>query len=247
LSSETAGAGRLRLRPRCQIYIDGFTGGQLPPSLDRRFVINSNPFHPSMTSWLWPHRDFHESRKRINSGVSSNVGECVGIQLQNPFNNLPPWHHCARLQPPQYSGNLVGPINTKMLRLFNIEGGNIGALNVVSATVLDPANRLAIVPKSCGCESARPNELESAGLIPVLAPNNTLPCRYHYFRDIVTNANVVIQSSERVRHARSEHPSGNGTPRSSERMHQRVAVPICFLPQRDPAAANRGPVALSER
>jgi len=75
-------------------------------------------------------------------------GNASAFNSRNPFENLPPGTTAPDYNSEQYSGNIGGPINKKASFFFNIERRNIGALNVVSATVLDPANNFAIVPES---------------------------------------------------------------------------------------------------
>jgi hypothetical protein len=118
------------------------------------------------------------------------LGNASVFNSRNPFeasqNGVTPPDYNSE----QYSGNIGGPINKKASFFFNIERRNIGALNVVSATVLDPANNFAIVPESL----AVPNPQTRTNLSPridyQLTPNNTLTVRYQYFRDVVTNAGV---------------------------------------------------------
>ena len=49
-----------------QMYIDGFTAGQLPPkSSIREIRINQNPFSSEYDKLgLWPHRNLHQARNR---------------------------------------------------------------------------------------------------------------------------------------------------------------------------------------
>jgi hypothetical protein len=73
LSSElTALAGPAAGPSGGQIYVDGFTGGQLPPkSSIREIRINQNPFRRSMTSWDTDALRFLRSRVRISITATS--------------------------------------------------------------------------------------------------------------------------------------------------------------------------------
>jgi len=102
-------------------------------------------------------------------------------QLQKPIRKPAAWHHGARLQLQQYSGNIGGPINKKASFFFNVERRNIGALNVVSATVLDPANNFAIVPESLAVANPQTRTNLSPRIDYQLTPNNTLTVRYSIF------------------------------------------------------------------
>ena len=175
-----------------QIYIDGFTGGQLPPKASIREIrINQNPFSSEYDKLGYGRIEiFTKPGTDKLHGQLQMLGNASAFNSKNPFENLPPGTAAPDYNSQQYSGNIGGPINKKASFFFNIERRNIGALNVVSATVLDPANNFAIVPESL----AVPNPQTRTNLSPridyQLTPNNTLTVRYQYFRDVVTNANV---------------------------------------------------------
>src|SRR5216683_932346 len=175
-----------------QMYIDGFTAGQLPPKASIREIrVNQNPFSSEYDKLGYGRIEiFTKPGTDKLHGQLQMLGNASVFNSRNPFENLP-----AGVSPPdynseQYSGNIGGPINKKASFVFNIERRNIGALNVVSATVLDPANNFAIVPESL----AVPNPQTRTNLSPridyQLSPNNTLTVRYQYFRDVATNAGV---------------------------------------------------------
>jgi len=175
-----------------QIYIDGFTAGQLPPKASIREIrINQNPFSSEYDKLGYGRIEiFTKPGTDKLHGQLQMLGNASAFNSRNPFETAqdgvsPPGYNSE-----QYSGNIGGPINKKASFFFNIERRNIGALNVVSATVLDPANNFAIVPESL----AVPNPQTRTNLSPridyQLTPNNTLTVRYQYFRDVVTNANV---------------------------------------------------------
>jgi hypothetical protein len=175
-----------------QIYIDGFTGGQLPPKASIREIrINQNPFSSEYDKLGYGRIEiFTKPGTDKLHGQLQMLGNASVFNSRNPFeterNGIPPPDYNSE----QYSGNIGGPINKKASFFFNIERRNIGALNVVSATVLDPANNFAIVPVGL----AVPNPQTRTNLSPrvdyQLTPNNTLTVRYQYFRDVVANAGV---------------------------------------------------------
>jgi Carboxypeptidase regulatory-like domain len=175
-----------------QIYIDGFTAGQLPPKASIREIrINQNPFSSEYDKLGYGRIEiFTKPGTDKLHGQLQMLGNASAFNSRNPFESAQ-----AGVSPPdynseQYSGNIGGPINKKASFFFNIERRNIGALNVVSATVLDPANNFAIVPESL----AVPNPQTRTNLSPridyQLTPNNTLTVRYQYYRDVVTNTGV---------------------------------------------------------
>ena len=69
-----------------QIYIDGFTGGQLPPkSSIREIRINQNPFSAQYDKLgLWAHRDSHQARHRQAPRHVMAQRQRLGIQFAQP-------------------------------------------------------------------------------------------------------------------------------------------------------------------
>ena len=175
-----------------QIYIDGFTGGQLPPKASIREIrINQNPFSSEYDKLGYGRIEiFTKPGTDKLHGQLQMQGNASAFNSKNPFENLPPGTTAPDYNSQQYSGNIGGPINKKASFFFNIERRNIGALNVVSATVLDPANNFAIVPESLAVANPQTRTNLSPRIDYQLTPNNTLTVRYQYFRDVVTNANV---------------------------------------------------------
>jgi Carboxypeptidase regulatory-like domain len=175
-----------------QIYIDGFTAGQLPPKASIREIrINQNPFSSEYDKLGYGRIEiFTKPGTDKLHGQLQMLGNASAFNSRNPFEGAQNGVSPPDYNSEQYSGNIGGPINKKASFFFNIERRNIGALNVVSATVLDPANNFAIVPESL----AVPNPQTRTNLSPridyQLTPNNTLIVRYQYYRDVVTNAGV---------------------------------------------------------
>jgi hypothetical protein len=188
-----------------QIYIDGFTAGQLPPKASIREIrINQNPFsseydklgYGRIEIFTKPGTDKFHGQMMINGNTSA-------FNARNPFEILP-----AGVSPPsynseQYSGNIGGPINKKASFFFNIDHRDIGALSIVSATVVcgDPyllipcassQSRFSIIPFSDAVADPQKRTNLSPRIDYQLTPNNTLTGRYQYFRDSQTNQNSSV-------------------------------------------------------
>ena len=186
-----------------QIYIDGFTAGQLPPKASIREIrINQNPFsseydklgYGRIEIFTKPGTDKFHGQLLINGNTSA-------FNARNPFEILP-----AGISPPsynseQYSGNIGGPINKKASFFFNIDQRDIGALGIVSATVVcgDPyllipcspsQSKFGIVPYSEAVTNPQMRTNLSPRIDYQLTPSNTLTARYQYFRDSQTNQGV---------------------------------------------------------
>ena len=185
-----------------QIYIDGFTAGQLPPKASIREIrINQNPFSAEYDKLGYGRIEIF-----TKPGTDKYHGQ---VQIQgnsDAFNSRNPYQSPDAANPgynsEQYSFNVGGPINKKASFFFNIERRNIGALSVVNASVvcgdsiLNIACPTGIAPYSIlnGYSQAVSNPQTRTNLSPrvdyQLTPNNTLTVRYQYFRDVETNEGV---------------------------------------------------------
>ena len=177
-----------------QIYIDGFTAGQLPPKASIREIrINQNPFSSEYDKLGYGRIEiFTKPGTDKLHGQLQMLGNASAFNSRNPFENLKPGTTPPDYNSEQYSGNIGGPINKKASFFFNIERRNIGALNVVSATVLDPANNFAIVPESLAVPFPQTRTNLSPRIDYQITSNNTLTVRYQYFRDVATNAGIGL-------------------------------------------------------
>jgi Carboxypeptidase regulatory-like domain len=172
-----------------QMYIDGFTAGQLPPkSSIREIRINQNPFSSEYDKLGYGRIEIF-----TKPGTDKYHGQFFVLGNDSSFNSPNPF---AGAEPPyystQYSGNVGGPLGKKASFFFNIERRNINELAAVNAVVLDPT--LAEVPL---IESI-PNPRQRTNVGPRFdwAPtkNNTLTARYQYYRDTETNNGVGVLS-----------------------------------------------------
>jgi hypothetical protein len=168
-----------------QMYIDGFTAGQLPPkSSIREIRINQNPFSSEYDKLGYGRIEIF-----TKPGTDKYHGQVFVLGNDSSFNSPNPF---AGEEPPyystQYSGNVGGPLGKKASFFFNIERRNINELAAVNAVVLDPT--LAEVPL---VESiANPRQRTNVGPRFDWAPtkNNTLTARYQYYRDTESNNGV---------------------------------------------------------
>src|SRR6202030_1420400 len=124
-----------------QIYIDGFTGGQLPPKASIREIrINQNPFSAEYDKLGYGRIEiFTKPGTDKFHGQLFLTGNTAGFNSRNPFEVTP-----LGMQPPgyestQFSGSIGGPITKKASFFFNFERRDINDLSIVSATILDPS------------------------------------------------------------------------------------------------------------
>jgi len=174
-----------------QIYIDGFTAGQLPPKASIREIrINQNPFSSEYDKLGYGRIEILTKPGTDQwHGQLFLTGTTAAFNARNPFEHLP-----ADTQPPgyestQFSGNIGGPLSKKASIFFNYEERNINNLNVVSAQIVNPTT-FAITPFS----EAVPNPDTRINLSPRLdyqvSASNTLSVRYQYYQQTQDNESV---------------------------------------------------------
>lgn len=170
-----------------QLYIDGFTAGQLPPKESIREIrINQNPFSAEFDKigygrievFTKPGSDKFHGQFQVNGNDSA-------FNSPNPFGgaNQPGYDST------QFSGNIGGPINKKASFFFDFQRRNINDLSAVNAITLDPTT-FAETPLI----EAVPFPRHRTNLTPridyALTKNNTLTVRYQYYRDTEENEGV---------------------------------------------------------
>jgi uncharacterized membrane protein YgcG len=163
-----------------QIYIDGFTAGQLPPkSSIREIRINQNPFSAEYDKLGYGRIEvFTKPGTDKYHGQFSVEGNSSGLNTRNPFlaaDETQPYDSVI------YMGNVGGPINKKASFFFNVQRRNIDEIGVVNAPAL-------------GLSESVPNPRTRTNISPrldyQLTPNNTLTARYQFYRDTQQNAGV---------------------------------------------------------
>ena len=161
-----------------QMYIDGFTAGQLPPkSSIREIRINQNPFsseydklgYGRIEIFTKPGTDKYHGQLYVSGNDSA-------FNAPNPFAGPEPGYDST-----QYSGNIGGPLGKKASFFFNIERRNINDLAAINAITLDPTDNTSVIPFT----EAVPNPSTRTNLSPRLdyqiSKNNTLTARYQYY------------------------------------------------------------------
>ena len=178
-----------------QIYIDGFTAGQLPPKASIREIrINQNPFsseydrlgYGRVEIFTKPGSDKLHGQFMVSGNTSS-------FNARNPFEHLPVGTSPPDYHSEQFSGNIGGAINKKTSFFFNVEQRDIGALGVVSTTVIcgDPylqipcpagQNQFSQIPYSDAVSNPQSRTNVSPRIDYQLTPGNTLTARYQFSR-----------------------------------------------------------------
>jgi Carboxypeptidase regulatory-like domain/TonB dependent receptor len=161
-----------------QIYIDGFSGGRLPPLASIREIrINNNPW-----SSEYDRPGFGRIEILTKPGTDRFRGQ-VSFNFNNQdFNSRNPF---APTRPPymlrQYGGNVSGPITKKKASFFlDFEKRDVNDQAVINATVLDPS--FNIVPFAATVPTPNRRTTFSPRVDYQLNSKNTLVGRYEYER-----------------------------------------------------------------
>jgi hypothetical protein len=173
-----------------QIYIDGFTGGTLPPKASIREIrINQNPFSaeydrlgygrieiftkPGTDQW---HTDLYLS------GNTSAINSRSPFEVSTNGVSLPGYDSTL------FSGNVGGPLGKKASIFFNIERRDIHEISIVSAKILDP--NFNVIDFSDAVPDPRTRTNLSPRLDYQIGKNNTLTVRYQYEHENQTNNGI---------------------------------------------------------
>ena len=170
-----------------QIFIDGFTGGTLPPkSSIREIKINQNPFAAEFDQL-----GFGRIEILTKPGTDQLHGRFAVLGNTSGFNTSSPYVLPANQEPYHsviYDGSISGSYRHKASFALAAFRRNINDSTIVNAIVLDPG--FNPVPFTAGVGT--PQELTnlSPRLDYQLTLDNTLTARYQYSRNVRTNGNV---------------------------------------------------------
>ena len=170
-----------------QMYIDGFTAGQLPPkSSIREIRINQNPFSSEYDKLGYGRIEIFTKpgTDKLHGQVFAS-GNDSSFNSPNPFTSDIPAYYST-----QFNGNLGGPLGKKASFFFNIDRRDINDVSAINAT--NPA------PTGGTFVSSIPNPRQRTNLGPrfdwAITKNNTLTARYQYYRD-TESGNLTNQFS----------------------------------------------------
>jgi len=166
-----------------QMYIDGFTGGQLPPkSAIREIRVNQNPFSAEYDRLGYGRIEIFTKpgMDQFHGQFFFNGNDSV-FNSTNPFAAETPGYHSE-----MYSGNISGPLNKKASYSFNFQRRNINDVSVVSA--INPDDTTKTLPQSILNPSTRTSL--TPRLDYQLTTNNTLTARYQFTQSQSTNNGV---------------------------------------------------------
>ncbi|MEJ2008494.1 MAG: TonB-dependent receptor [Acidobacteriota bacterium] len=175
------------------VYINGMTGGDMPPkSAIREIRVNANPFSAENNRLGYGRIDIF-----TKPGSAAYHGNVSSEYNDSNMNALSPFLAASEEKPPSYhtwlwGADLGGPLGKKASFFFDFQRRNINRASLVNTVVLDPS--LNVVPYVASV----PNPRVLMNLSPradfQLSPNNTLSVSYRYFEIDERNDGVDTQS-----------------------------------------------------
>jgi hypothetical protein len=168
-----------------QIYVDGFTAGQLPPkSAIREIRINQNPFsaeydklgYGRIEIFTKPGTDQYHGQFMLNGNSSA-------FNTLNPFDKETPGYYSEI-----FNGNVSGPISKSASFFFSAQQRDIDNVSIVNTPVLGPGNMITNYTASVPSPAKRLNISPRVDF--QLSKKNTLTIRYQYSRNTQDNAGI---------------------------------------------------------
>lgn len=172
-----------------EIYVDGFSGGKLPPkSSIREIRVNQNPFSAEYDRIGFGRVEIltKPGTAEFHGDARFNFGDSL-FYSRNPFATVKP-----DFQRRIFEGTLSGPLKGKASFTLQVEQRSIGQTAVIIAQVLD-ANFNPAVYRDSILNPTSNTEI-SGRLDYQLSPNHTLTGRYEWEKDAETNAGLDVFS-----------------------------------------------------
>jgi Carboxypeptidase regulatory-like domain len=170
-----------------QLYIDGFTAGQLPPKESIREIrINQNPFSAEYDKIGYGRIEvFTKPGTDKFHGQFFVDGNDSAFNSPNPFGGADQPSYDSTL----FTASVGGPLNKNASFFLDAQRRNINDLNDVNAVTLDPTTfaQTSVI-------EAVPFPRHRTNITPrldyALTKNNTLTARYQFYRDIEDNEGI---------------------------------------------------------
>ena len=162
-----------------QIFVDGFTGGRLPPRASIREIrINSNPFSAEYDRLGFGRIEIltRPGTDRYRGQVSFNFNDDA-LNSRNAFADTRP-----PIQTRQYGGNFGGPLLKRKASFFvDFDKRDIDDESLIVAQVLDENNNIVDFIATAPIPSRRTSF--SPRIDYQINPNHTLIARYNYTKN----------------------------------------------------------------
>jgi hypothetical protein len=169
------------------IFVDGFSGGQLPSKESIREIrINQNPF-----SAEYDKLGLGRIEILTKPGMDKFRGSASFNYANDFWNSRNPY---AQQKAPfllkEYGGNLSGPINHRSSFFLDLRQESVDNGSIINAIVLDPSTLEIINPYTDTPVTPQKRFGISPRIDYQLNPKNTLVARYSFGRSDITNAGI---------------------------------------------------------
>jgi hypothetical protein len=168
-----------------QIYVDGFTAGQLPPKADILEIrVNHNPFSSEYDKLGYGRIEIttRPGASQLHGQVLGNLNDSV-FNSRNPFATQEPGYHSEF-----FNGSVGDALSKKASFFFTVFRRDIQDNSVVSAFVLSPT--LTQTPLSQAVASPATRTNLSPRFDYQLSANNVLTVRYQFFDNNTRNGGI---------------------------------------------------------
>ncbi len=168
-----------------QIYIDGFTGGQLPPKESIREIrINQNPFSSEYDRLGYGRIEIltKPGTDKLHGQAFFNDSDGV-FNARNPFLTTTP-DFSSR----QFGGNVGGALGKKASFFFDFERRNIDDSAVIATDIVNSS--LNIVPFNTAIATPQRRTTFSPRVDYQLNSSNTLVVKYNFEHNTVLNNGI---------------------------------------------------------
>jgi hypothetical protein len=168
------------------IFIDGFSGGELPPKDSIREIrINQNPFSPQ-----YDHLGYGTIEIFTKPGTDRYRGTFFYNFANQFWNSRNPYSaEKADLSLNELGANMSGPINKRMSFTVDFQKYIVDNGSIVNAVTLDPAT-LAATSFHQNTTTPQHRFILSPRIDYALSPNNTLVARYSMTQFSLTDAGI---------------------------------------------------------
>src|SRR5580698_6989015 len=156
------------------IYIDGFSGGQLPPKESIREIrINQNPFSAEYDRLGFGRIEIltKPGSDHVHGSIRYNDTDSL-FDSRNPFENSKPTYSVRNL-----SGNVGGPLSHRSSFFLDMSRRSITNNEITLATYVDPSS-YALIPVNTPVVAPTVQYNISPRLDYQLSTNNTLTVRF---------------------------------------------------------------------
>jgi len=168
------------------IFIDGFSGGELPPKDSIREIrINQNPFSPE-----YDRLGYGRIEIFTKPGTDKFHGSGYYNFADDVWNSRNPY--AAQKAPfllKEYGGNVSGPITKRSSFFIDVRRDAVDNGSIINAVTLDPQT-FAINPFTDVFRTPQRREFFSTRIDYQLSQNNTLSVRYHWSRMNINDAGI---------------------------------------------------------